>query len=155
VTPPFRYYCTTNYTNNQLPDEQYPSDTDQTGFACGSYNTVCSYNNTGSYPSAPLAPACTTTTTTTTTTTACVCNYQDMGSYHYSPQCCPTGAQRTGSLGGTTSGSCCPNVNKTQKWNCNSFDVNNSSSANYFVCFTVGQCAATSNSAGTRTVCYV
>jgi len=124
VTPPFRYYCTTNYTNNQLPDEQYPSDTDQTGFACGSYNTVC-------------------------------CVYQDMGSYHFSPQCCPSGSPRTGSLSGTSSGSCCPNVNKTQKWNCNSFDVNNSSSANYFVCFYVGECAATSNSAGTRTVCYV
>ena len=155
VTPPFRYYCTTNYTNPQLPDEQYPSDTDQTGSACGSYNTVCSYNNTGSYPSAPLAPACTTTTTTTTTTTACTCVYQDMGSYHFSPQCCPSGSPRTGSLSGTSSGSCCPNVNKTQKWNCNSFDVNNSSSANYFVCFYVGECAATSNSAGTRTVCYV
>ncbi len=42
-----------------------------------------------------------------------------------------------------------------QRWNCNTFDVNNSSSANWSVCYTVGQCAATSNSAGTRTTCYI
>jgi hypothetical protein len=60
TAPAAQWYCTTNYTNNQLPDEQYPSSTDQTGYVCGSYNTVCSYNNTGTYPSAPLAPACAT-----------------------------------------------------------------------------------------------
>jgi len=155
TSPVYRWYCRINYTNNQIPDENYIGNQDDTGYACGSYNIVCSYNNTGTYPSAPLAPACTTTTTTTTTTTSCTCVYQDMGSYYYAPQCCPSGSPRSGALSGTTSGACCPNVNKTQKWNCNSFDVNNSTSANYFVCFSIGQCAATSNSAGTRTTCYV
>lgn len=155
TAPVYRWYCRINYTNNQIPDENYIGNQDDTGYGCGSYNIVCSYNNTGSYPSAGLAPACPTTTTTTTTTTSCTCVYSDMGSYHFAPQCCPSGSPRTGSLSGTTSGACCPNVNKTQKWNCNSFDVNNNTSANYFVCFSVGQCAATSNSAGTRTTCYV
>jgi len=155
TTPVFRWYCSVNYTSNQLPDEQYIGSQDDTGFVCNQYRIVCSYNNTGTYPFASLAPTCATTTTTTTTTTSCTCVYQDMGSYHYSPQCCPSGSPRTGSLSGTTSGSCCPNVNKTQKWNCNSFDVNNNTSANWFVCFYIGECAATSNSAGTRTTCYV
>lgn len=153
--PVYQYYCTTNYRQAGIPNDQYTSSTDESEVVCDSYRTVCSYNNTGSYPSASEPPACATTTTTTTTTTACVCVYQDMGSYHYSPQCCPSGSARSGSLSGTTSGACCPNVNKTQKWNCNTFDVNNSTSANYFLCFSVGQCAATSNSAGTRTTCYV
>lgn len=153
--PVYQYYCTTNYRQAGIPNDQYTSSTDESEVVCNSYRTVCSYNNTGSYPSASEPPACATTTTTTTTTTACVCVYQDMGSYHYSPQCCPSGSARSGSLSGTTSGACCPNVNKTQKYNCNSFDVNNSTSANYFLCYSIGQCAATSNSAGTRTTCYV
>jgi hypothetical protein len=155
TTPAFQWYCSVNYFSNQLPDEQYTSSYDQSTVECNQYRIVCSYNNTGSYPFASNPPACATTTTTTTTTTACTCVYQDMGSYHYSPQCCPSGSPRSGSLSGTTSGSCCPNVNKIQRWNCNSFDVNNSSSANWSVCFSIGQCAATSNSAGTRTICYI
>jgi len=155
VDQPFQWYCSINYYSNQLPDEQYTSTYDESTVVCNQYRIVCSYNNTGSYPFASTPPACTTTTTTTTTTTSCTCVYQDMGSYHYSPQCCPSGSPRSGSLSGTTSGSCCPNVNKIQRWNCNTFDVNNSSSANWSVCYTVGQCAATSNSAGTRTTCYI
>ena len=155
TSAPYRWYCHVNYFASQLPDEYYAGDYDDSAVVCSSYRVVCSYNNTGSYPASSNPPACATTTTTTTTTTSCTCVYQDMGSYHYSPQCCPSGSPRSGSLSGTSSGSCCPNVNKTQKWNCNSFDVNNSTSANYFVCFSVGQCAATSDSSGSRTVCYV
>lgn len=94
--------------------------------------------------------------TYSTNAAAQVCTYSDQGSTYFSPQCFtipPATFTGTGSY--TPSGACCPTINKTQRWNCNSFDVNNSSSANYFVCFTVGQCAATSNSAGTRPICYV
>jgi len=155
VTPVSRWYCSINYYSNQLPDEQYIANSDESAVVCNQYRIVCSYNNTGSYPSASTPPTCTTTTTTTTTTSSCTCVYTDYGSYHYSPQCCPTGSARSGSLSGTTSGSCCPTVNKIQRWNCNTFDVNNSSSANWSVCGSVGQCAATSNSAGTRSICYI
>ncbi len=155
TAPSYQYYCRTNYYQAGIPDDTYTSSYDQSEVVCSSYRTVCSYNNTGSYPSASNPPACATTTTTTTTTTACTCVYQDMGSYHYSPQCCASGSARSGSLSGTTSGSCCPNVNKTQYWNCSTYDVNNSASANWYVCSYIGQCSATSNSAGTRTTCYV
>ena len=86
---------------------------------------------------------------------ACVCNYTDYGSYHYSPQCCPSGAQRTGSLSGSTSGACCPTVNKTLRYNCTNYDVTNSASANYYDCYSVGQCAAQFNASGNRTTCYI
>jgi hypothetical protein len=149
VTPIYRWYCSINYTSNQLPDEQYIGSQDDSGFACGSYRIVCSYNNTGSYPTASLAPACATTTTTTTTTTACTCFYTDMGTYHYSSQCCPGGSPRTGSLSGTTTNACCPNVTKTTTtagrptvyWQCNQSDVNNASNP----CSFVGQCRQAGN----------
>ena len=147
----YRWYCSINYTSNQLPDEQYIGSQDDSGFGCGSYRIVCSYNNTGSYPTASLAPACTTTTTTTTTTTACECFYTDMGTYHYSSQCCPGGSPRTGSLSGTTTNACCPNVTKptttttagrpTVYWQCNQSDVNNPSNP----CIFVGQCRQAGN----------
>ena len=147
----YRWYCSINYTNNQLPDEQYIGSQDDSGFACGSYRIVCSYNNTGSYPTASLAPACATTTTTTTTTTSCTCVYSDMGSYHFAPQCCPSGSPRTGSLSGTTTNACCPNVTKptttttagrpTVYWQCNQSDVNNYSNP----CVFVGQCRQAGN----------
>jgi hypothetical protein len=84
-----------------------------------------------------------------------VCNYSDLGSYHYSPQCCPSGTQRTGSLSGVTSGACCPNVYKTVRYVCKSFDVTNSSSVNYYDCYSVGQCAAQQNPDGSRATCYI
>jgi hypothetical protein len=101
------------------------------------------------------APTTTTTTTTSTTTTACVCVYQDMGDYHYSPDCCPGGSPRTGSLSGNTVNNCCPNVTKptttttttttagrpTVYWKCNQADVNNSSNP----CTFVGQCRFAGN----------
>jgi hypothetical protein len=103
-------------------------------------------------------PVTTTTTTTTTTTAApttqCVCNYSDMGTYYYSPQCCNAGASYTGLPAGLSpSGGCCPNVSKpvatttttaapttTSRplvyWKCNSSDVANPSNP----CGYVGQC---------------
>jgi hypothetical protein len=77
-------------------------------------------------------------------------------SYHYSSECWPSGTARAGSLTGTTSGSCCPNVNKTvTKWECKSYDVTNSASSNYSTCYWVDQCAATYNSDGSRTQCWL
>ena len=92
----------------------------------------------------------------------CVCNYYTTPtmSYHYSDGCCgQTGAQRTGSLSGTVpgSGTCCPSVyNKTAtgKYACKSYDVTNSASANYYYCYTVGDCDARFNSDGSRDACY-
>ena len=86
---------------------------------------------------------------------ACVCNYSDYGSYHYSPQCCPGGSQRTGSLGGTTVNSCCPNVSKTlYAYQCKAYDVNDRASTNYYDCYSVGACSAPRNPDGSRTGCY-
>jgi len=96
----------------------------------------------------------TTTTTTAAPTTQCVCNYSDMGTYYYSPQCCNAGASYTGLPAGLSpSGGCCPNVSKPVAtttttaaptttarplvyWKCNSSDVANPSNP----CGYVGQC---------------
>jgi hypothetical protein len=96
----------------------------------------------------------TTTTTTAAPTTQCVCNYSDMGTYYYSPQCCSAGASYTGLPAGLSpSGGCCPNVSKpvatttttaapttTSRplvyWKCNSSDVANYNNP----CGFVGQC---------------
>ena len=95
----------------------------------------------------------------TTPPPPCVCNYSTGGPtdpIHYSPQCCPGGSQRTGSLSGTTVNPCCPNVSKTAtgKFACSDYDVNNSASVNYSVCYTVGACTANSDPAGVRSQCY-
>jgi hypothetical protein len=125
------------------------SGTSCTPACSGLQGLPCGYNNTGTYDCNGTCVGASSPPET------CVCNYSDYGSYYYSPQCCPSGAQRTGALGGTTSGSCCPNVNKTQKWQCKSYDVTNSASANYYTCYSVGECAASFNSDGSRTICYV
>jgi hypothetical protein len=156
----FTYYTSVGATagNNNTVQAQDPAPGTNVGSCNYSYNSSLTlYNYTAPTTTTTAAPTTTTTAAPTTTTAApaCVCNYTDMGSYHYSPQCCSSGAQRTGSLGGTTSGSCCPNVNKTQKFECKSYDVTNSASNNYYTCYSVGQCAANFNSDGSRTVCYV
>jgi hypothetical protein len=121
-----------------------------TSCSCSSLQgNPCGYNNTGTYDCSGTCVGASSPPET------CVCNYSDLGSYHYSPQCCPGGSQRTGSLSGQTVNSCCPNVSKTQKFECKSYDVTNSASVNYFQCYSVGQCAANSNPDGSRTVCYV
>jgi hypothetical protein len=84
------------------------------------------------------------------------CAYTDQGSYYFSPSCYtipPATYSGTGSY--TVSGACCPNVYKTSKFVCNIYDRDNSASANYYTCFSEGQCAAAFNSAGTRATCYI
>jgi hypothetical protein len=89
---------------------------------------------------------------------ACTCNYYTTPtmSYHYAPECCPGGSARAGSLSGTTTNSCCPNVSKTAtgKYACKSYDVINSASTNYSTCYTEGSCDARYNSDGSRDTCY-
>jgi hypothetical protein len=120
------------------------------GFLYTIYCVVTATNTVGSTTAGSNSvsvSAATTTTTTTTTTTSCTCYYQDYGTYYYSPQCCPTGSAVVGVPGvSTTSGSCCPNYNKTATtttttralvyWKCNSADVANPSNP----CTYVGQC---------------
>ena len=141
--PQNQWYCTESYNGGGVGNCSYTMPGyDNSGSGTG-YSRQCVYGT--SYPacqSTDPAPSCT-------------CNYTDMGSYHYAPECCPSGSVRAGSLGGYSSGSCCPNVNKTQKWQCKSYDVTNSASANYSTCYYVGECAANFNSDGSRTVCYV
>lgn len=118
--------------------------------ACSSLQGLpCGYNNTGTYDCSG------TCTGASQPPASCTCNYSDMGSYHYSPDCCSSGSARSGSLGGTSSGACCPNVNKTAKFVCKSYDVTNSASNNYSTCYYTGECAANNNSDGSRAVCYV
>jgi len=89
----------------------------------------------------------------TTQAASQVCVYNDYGSYYYSSQCYTIPpATYTGTGSYTVSGSCCPNINKTiTKWNCLATDVTNSSSPDYFNCYSTGQCAAV-HAAG-RTAC--
>jgi hypothetical protein len=134
------YY--TVYNNYYIFQRQACSDGTYEECAIRSYNTVSS--------STQINGLC-----GYTEPVACVCNYTDYGSYHYSPQCCPSGAQRTGSLSGSTSGACCPTVNKTLRYNCTNYDVTNSASANYYDCYSVGQCAAQNNASGNRSTCYI
>jgi hypothetical protein len=89
---------------------------------------------------------------------SCVCNYStsETSSIHFAPECCPGGSQRSGSIGGTTTNGCCPNVAKspTGTFQCKAYDVNNSASVNYFSCYSVGACTAPSNPDGSRAACY-
>ena len=170
-TPPaVVWYCTSNYVNGG--GGQFTWDSNITGSVCGDYAYSCS---TSGYPGTPTIPNCCsglnglpcgynntgiyncagTCVGASSPPASCVCNYSDMGSYHYAPECCPSGAQRSGSLGGTTTGSCCPNVTKPSKFVCKSYDVTNSASNNYYTCYYTGECAANNNSDGTRAVCYV
>ena len=89
---------------------------------------------------------------------ACVCNYTTTPtqSYHFAPECCAGGSARAGSLSGTTTNACCPNVTKTAtgKYACKAYDVTNSASTNYSTCYTEGSCDARYNSDGSRAACY-
>jgi hypothetical protein len=136
------WYCTESYPGGGVGNCSYSTATYNNSASGTGYSRSCS---TSGYPSCQ----------STAPTPSCTCNYVDYGSYYFAPECCPSGSPRAGALGGTSSGSCCPNVNKTQKWQCKSYDVTNSASANYYTCYYVGECAANYNSDGSRTVCYV
>jgi len=140
--PTTTWYCTESYPGGGVGNCGYSTSTFNNSGSGSGFSRTCS---TSGYPSCQ----------STNPPQSCTCNYQDMGSYHYSSNCCPSGSPNAGSIGGTSSGSCCPNVNKTQKWQCKSYDVTNSASNNYSTCYSVGECAANFNSDGSRTACYV
>ena len=169
-SPAFAFTVSDPVTCGSCQDYGSATYTGQTTGCAGTYYTV--YNNysigqrqtctDGSYQYCANRTYSTVSSSTQidgqcgyTAPVACVCNYSDLGSYHYSPQCCPSGTQRTGSLSGVTSGACCPNVYKTVRYVCKSFDVTNSSSVNYYDCYSVGQCAAQQNPDGSRATCYI
>jgi len=140
--PTTTWYCTESYPGGGVGNCGYSTSTFNNSGSGSGFSRTCS---TSGYPSCQ----------STNPPQSCTCNYQDMGSYHYSSNCCPSGSPNAGSIGGTSSGSCCPNVNKTQKWQCKSYDVTNSASNNYYTCYSVGECAANFNSDGSRAACYV
>jgi hypothetical protein len=169
-SPAFAFTVSNPVTCGSCEDYGSATYTGQTTGCAGTYYTV--YNNysigqrqtctDGSYQYCANRTYSTVSSSTQidgqcgyTAPVTCVCNYSDLGSYHYSPQCCPSGAQRTGSLSGVTSGSCCPNVNKTLRYVCKNYDVTNSSSVNYYDCYYVDQCAAQQNPDGSRATCYI
>lgn len=169
-SPAFAFTVSNPVTCGSCQDYGSATYTGQTTGCVGTYYTV--YNNysigqrqtcsDGSYQYCANRTYSTVSSSTQidgqcgyTTPVACVCEYTDLGSYHYSPQCCPGGSQRTGSLSGFTVNACCPNVSKTLRYVCKNFDVVNSSSVNYYDCFSVGQCAAQQNPDGSRETCYI
>ena len=81
---------------------------------------------------------------------SCVCTYYDAGGYYFAPESCEFGTQRVGALSGYTQDANCPDVPYTAL--CSSYDVNNSASANYYQCVSVGDCSAQNNISG-RTRC--
>ena len=89
---------------------------------------------------------------------ACICNYSasDTDSYHFAPECCPGGSARAGSLSGTTTNACCPNVSRTWtgKYVCNNYDVNDPASTNYYDCYYLGECTAPRDPSNGRPKCY-
>jgi hypothetical protein len=142
-------YVRTKYTDTLYYRKEKLSD----GTRTGEYDYNCASQDSVSYgPYSQVNGVC---GYTTPPPPACVCNYSDQGSYHYAPECCPGGSQRSGSLSGTTVNNCCPNVSKTfYAWQCKAYDVNDSRSNNYYNCYSVGACTAPNNSDGTRTACY-
>jgi hypothetical protein len=141
------------YTNVKEKRKTQYSD----GYATGQYDYNCTSEVTTTYGSyTQTNGVC--GYTTPPPPPACVCEYSTSptDSFHFAPQCCPAGAQRTGSLSGNTVNACCPNVSKTATgtFACSSYDVNNSASTNYYQCFSVGACQAPRNPDGSRSACY-
>lgn len=125
------------------------------GSATGTYDYNCTADTTTTYGSySQTNGVC----GYTTPAPACVCNYStsDTSSIHFAPECCPGGSQRSGSLSGTTTNACCPNVSKsaTGTYQCKAYDVNDPTSTNYYNCYSVGACSAPRNPDGSRSACY-
>jgi hypothetical protein len=122
----------------------------------GSYDYNCGTTSSYSYSSySQIDGVC---GYTTPAPPACVCNYSttETQSYHYAPEWCPGGSQRAGSLSGRTVNDGCPNVSKTPSgyYQCSTYDVNISSSTNYYQCYSPGACTAPRNPDGSRAKCY-
>ena len=157
VDAPYQYYCRTNYYQSGIPDDTYIASSDESAVVCESYRTVCSFNNTGSYPSASNPPAC------PTTTWYCTESYPGGGvgncgysTYTYNNSASGSGYSRSCSTSGYPS---CQSTNPatpvciSYKYVCKYYDAYNSASNNYFTCYYEGECAANNNSDGSRSTC--
>jgi hypothetical protein len=157
VDAPYQYHCRTNYYQAGIPDDTFTSSSDVSEVVCSSYRTVCSFNNTGSYPSASNPPAC------PTTTWYCTESYPGggVGNCGYSTSTFNNSASGSGySRSCSTSGypSCqstnpAPPVCISYKYVCKYYDAYNSNSNNYSTCYYEGECAANNNSDGSRSTC--
>jgi len=156
VNAPYQYHCRTNYYQSGIPDDTYTSSEDESGVVCESYRTVCSFNNTGSYPAASNPPAC------PTTTWYCTESYPGGGvgycgysSHTYNNTASGSGYSRSCSTSGYPS---CQSTNPapvciSYKYVCKYYDAYNSASNNYYTCYYEGECAANNNSDGSRSTC--
>jgi hypothetical protein len=131
------HYCASGDAPN--PNSPCPSNGSGTGVNC--------VNNGASGASCPDPNATTTTTTSAVPTTYCPSLGYSVPTSGY-PGNCP-GAATTSTVASTTTTSA-PCISR---FRCNSYDVTNSASANYYQCYNVGDCDANSNSAGTRAAC--
>lgn len=154
-------YCTPTCTPGYITDYTYGTTTWSGNCSAQGIEYGSSAGRSRVYQNAD----CSTTTITeqgpfvqSRACTPCVCNYSTTPTqnYHFAPECCPSGSARAGSLSGTTTNACCPNVSKTAtgKYACKAYDVTNSASANYSTCYTEGACQANYNSDGSRAACY-
>ena len=144
-------YVRTKYTDTLYYRKEKLSD----GTRTGEYDYNCTSSESVSYgPYSQVDGVC----GYVTPPPPCVCDYYttDTMSYHFAPQMCPSGSQRTGSLSGTTVNANCPNVSKTATgtYQCKDYDVNNSASTNYYQCYSVNACTAPRNPDGSRSACY-
>lgn len=157
VDAPYQYHCRTNYYQSGIPDDTYTSSSDESAVVCESYRTVCSYNNTGSYPAASNPPAC------PTTTWYCTESYPGGGvgncgysTFTYNNSASGSGYSRSCSTSGYPS---CQSTNPaapvciSYKYVCKYYDAYNSASNNYYTCYYEGECAANNNSDGSRSTC--
>jgi hypothetical protein len=157
TTPTYRYYCRANYYQAGIPDDTYIASSDESQVVCASVRIVCSYNNTGSYPSASNPPAC------PTTTWYCTESYPGGGvgncgysTFTYNNSASGSGYSRSCSTSGypsCQSTNPAPSVCISYKYVCKYYDAYNSASNNYSTCYYEGQCAANNNSDGSRSTC--
>lgn len=156
TVPVYRWYCRTNYYQAGIADDTYISSSDVSEVLCEGYRTVCSYNNTGSYPAASNPPAC------PTTTWYCTESYPGGGvgncgysTFTFNNSASGSGYSRSCSTSGYPS---CQSTAPAQtcisyKYVCKYYDAYNSNSNNYYTCYYEGECAANNNSDGTRSTC--
>ena len=157
VDAPYQYHCRTNYYQSGIPDDTFTSSSDESAVVCESYRTVCSFNNTGSYPAASNPPAC------PTTTWYCTESYPGGGvgycgysSHTYNNSASGSGYSRSCSTSGYPSCQStdpAPSTCISYLYVCKYYDAYNSNSNNYYTCGYEGQCNAYNNSDGSRSTC--
>jgi hypothetical protein len=163
------WYCTESYSGGGVGNCTYTTSTTNNPGSGSGFSRSCSQ---GDYPACQsTGPAPTPTPTPTPTPaptldcTSCV--------YGYTEPACPSGQvgyryrciTNAGCADYDITNTCtaapsptptpAPTAAPVRKYVCKSYDVTNSASANYYTCYSVGQCAADFNSDGSRATCYV